>query len=216
MTHRRNTYIALGALAIVLAANYFLFEHRLLYFGTGSSEPALLNSTWLMSVKEIERANKTELQPVNLDYLKDPQDPFWRTVTVRTDRRTRIYRQYATTHYFFLDGRLFAYILQLKDYRLRQLDSLVLSDPHNHFVPSSETKQTFDTTSSFYAWSTGNEKFTYGARQYRIAQGALQVVYTKHTDTWQVTRTKLHYTVYGEPALIYDLDSLDRWYGNTR
>jgi len=125
----------LGVLGIgIYKLNLYLKNENLLIYSTGTNEKAFLNSTWKMSPKEIERANKT-----NLSYSYSDNDFLIKKFSgfpmiLNMNRYSKYIQKdvllwgesdiYVSYHFF--DNMLFEYHINLENYSFEQIPSDII------------------------------------------------------------------------------------------
>lgn len=137
--------------------NKYLRDNYFLIYSTGTSNKAFMNSTWQMSPKEIERANKTKLTNIwqgGTNYTGDKKDLYFDISARRekiffpevvynlTDKRRL--KTFSSSHtpylwnirtsvqYHFFDNKLLSYSLHFKEIR-QQEEKLILEHLRNQF-----------------------------------------------------------------------------------
>jgi len=127
----------LGVLGIgIYKLNLHLKNEYLLIYATGTNEKAFLNSTWKMSPKEIERANKTNLlHNLKSDHyilslisildfpkiLNGDRYSAWIQKNVLLWGETNV-----VVIYYFFDNMLLKYDIKLEDYYFEQIPSDII------------------------------------------------------------------------------------------
>lgn len=103
-----------------------------------TKEKAFLNSTWKMSPKEIERANKTYLKPINkgIYVFHDiiDKDRF----TVLEGKNISLWRRNAKIQYKFFDNKLYAYYIGIENYYLSKLPDEIVDSLRGRFGTEKE------------------------------------------------------------------------------
>jgi len=119
--------------------NIYLKNENLLIYATGSNEKAFLNSTWKMSPKEIERANKTSLIPDNRtnvsahDFVDDERYKYKVSKANLWGRDAKIY-------YLFFDNKLYEYEIRIEKYYITKLPDVIVGSLRDRFGTEDEAK----------------------------------------------------------------------------
>lgn len=125
--------IFIGGLFLV---NNYLSANNLLFYSTGTSEKAFLDSTWEMSPREIERANNTVLKPPRFDFrgISYADDPYPRVINMKrykslVQNGLDLWSHSANVNYGFFDDKLFTYVVEISVYRdqVNQLNKIIIS-----------------------------------------------------------------------------------------
>lgn len=128
---------------IILVDNYLKVE-KLFFYKTGTDKKAILNSTWNMSAKEVERANKTKLDDEytfvlfddELNKLLDPD-----RITAKINKTMNLWAHTSELTYDFFDDRLFRYRLIGQVDEPAKFDSIV---KHNLYERYGDIKRNND------------------------------------------------------------------------
>jgi len=139
--------IAVLLLALTVYAiyklNIYLKNENLLIYATGTNEKAFLNSTWKMSPKEIERANKTNLSNsynensvfesirISFDF---PQILNMNRYSHYIQKDVLLWEGYGVyVNYYFFDNMLFEYNIKLENYPFKQIPSDIILTLRSRF-----------------------------------------------------------------------------------
>lgn len=114
-----------------LLLNKFFKEENLFIYETGMDKKAILNSTWNMSFKEVERANKIKLKKgisfasfdAGLNKLLDLN-----RITAKKTEDFNLWAFNSELNYDFFDNRLFRYSLIGEVYNSAEFDSIAVTN----------------------------------------------------------------------------------------
>ncbi len=201
--------LALLIAGALIAGVKFMWEEKYLFFATGSMEKAILNSTWLMSPKEVSRSNNARLKKEDIDawvqYLLYPRILNVNRYAEYAQKDIWLWGVESEIKYQFFDNKLFGFTLimnppvvlrkgegnkLIKDYGGGVLDHLVELFTKKHGVPE-ENNQT-DRKSSHnrlieeYKWLTSH---------YRVE---IYLIKNDETDTASLTARVTYLPYYRE------------------
>jgi hypothetical protein len=110
--------------------NQHLKTEKLYFYETGTDKKAILNSTWNMSQKEVERANNTNLKEgFTLAFLEKGLNGLLSSQRITSQESTEtinLWTEDATISYEFFDDRLFRYWLVGKTLNKHFFDSTAI------------------------------------------------------------------------------------------
>lgn len=131
-----NIFLIIILIAGLFLVDKYLSANNLLFYSTGTSEKAFLDSTWGMAPREIERANNTVLKPPRFDFTGMPYetDPYPRVINMKrykslVQNGLDFWSHSANVKYGFFDDKLFTYVAEIIVYRdqVNQLNETIIS-----------------------------------------------------------------------------------------
>jgi len=143
--------------------NSYLKENHLLFYASGTSEKAFLNTTWKMSPKEIERANKSRLTKSTSIFL----DLFAPSV-VNKQRFTEFFQENiglwghsAKVNYFFFDNQLYEYYIWLENINPNSMHTTIFETLENRLGVGKEEEKKGTDFIHFFSWDTDKQHVEY-------------------------------------------------------
>jgi hypothetical protein len=161
--------IVLFIIAVIFIGNSYIQDNNYLYYATGLDEKAFLNSTWLMSPKEIERANNTFLSKSDmLDFfLPDVTDITRFTTRIQDD--VYLWGHRAKVEYMFFDDMLYKYYIPLTVYTYSKetLHEEILKTLRRRFGKEKEVERKTKNMNYKCSWEADNQIITYYMGKYK-------------------------------------------------
>ncbi|MFC1885363.1 hypothetical protein ACFL2O_11395 [Thermodesulfobacteriota bacterium] len=140
--------------------NKYLSNHNYLFYATGTSDKAFLNSTWKMSPQEIERANDTSLKP-GLPPLFTPEIAEIERFKTLSQINLHLFGYPAKVAYTFFDNMLYEYYIILHTSDLEKPHKEILATLTKQFGETKKIdKKRSDIIFSFL-WDTEKQSISY-------------------------------------------------------
>lgn len=163
------TFSFIISILILTGTTFFLYDKNYLFFSTGTDKKAFLNSTWLMSENEIERANNTFLKRLDsndwgiLYFEPDVINPY----RYKTLKQTNInlWNHEAKVEYGFFDNKLYKYHVEYFVYNHSKHHNILTTSLKERFGDNPITKldindKQYDIINR-YMWNTSDVDISY-------------------------------------------------------
>lgn len=172
----------------------------MLFYATGTNDKAFMNSTWEMSVNEVERANNAEFIGVNtllcLFGVRE-FDSIEHRIMCYQDDDVYLFGNKSEVTYFFFDNRLFEYDLIIPVYGYSDVSKLLeqlenrLGKEYSQDIgvnPHYEYAQNYERE-----WNTDKEKVEFNL--FFPSKNQLQDEYYSFEDTEETASPRVHLRV---------------------
>ncbi len=166
----RNKFKVLGITTLVvltvisgILVNAYLAKNYLFIYSTGTSDKAVLNTTWKMSQQEIERANKTTLSAPDIDLsgLGAPEVINQNRFRELVQKNVFLWGHISEIKYSFFDNKFYEYYISLTAYEQEHPYKEILETLRSQFGTGKEVeKKRADIIHSF-EWDTEKQSISY-------------------------------------------------------
>lgn len=187
------------AIIVVLSAvglRTHLSNNNLWFYATGTKDKAFLNATWKMSLKEVERANKSVLSVYDDPFvgLGEPDIMDRKRFTEYVQKELFLWGYPAEVHYTFFDNMLYEYYIGLTAYDLDKPFKEILQTLQSQFGEGKVDEKRGDLL-TWRDWETSNQKLACWMNK---TEGKTNEYYTGVRSTFQPIQRLIEATAKGE------------------
>jgi hypothetical protein len=157
---RITSLIAISAVCGVFL-NIFLSENNFFIYATGTKDKAFLNTTWKMSPREIERANKTSLSSSESLLLFTPEVTNKSRFKALVQKNAYLWGRLVQVEYSFFDDMLYEYYISLTAYDLEKPHNEILATLTEEFGVGKEIEEKRADLIHSHEWDTEKQLISY-------------------------------------------------------